>query len=99
LVKFAKRFRYRAFLFDTFAKDGSTLLDHLSLAELKEFVTSLKRSSAQVALGGSLKLEQVKSLKPLGADWLAVRGAVCAGGTRDGELDPVRLKKWKDALK
>jgi hypothetical protein len=99
LVKFAKRFRYRAFLFDTFIKDGKTLLDHIPIAELKELVTSLKGSRVRVALGGSLKLEQVKTLKPLGADWLAVRGAVCAGGTRDGLLDPVRLKKWKDALK
>ena len=27
VAKFAKRFRYRAFLLDTFAKDGKTLLD------------------------------------------------------------------------
>jgi uncharacterized protein (UPF0264 family) len=99
LVKFAKRFRYRAFLFDTFAKDGSTLLDHLPIAELKELVTSLKRSSVQVAVGGSLKLDQVKQLKPIGADWLAVRGAVCVGGGRDADLDPVRLKRWADALR
>lgn len=99
LVKFAKRFRYRAFLFDTFAKDGSTLLDHLPLAELKEHVAGLKRSAVQVALGGSLKLEQVKQLKPLAADWLAVRGAVAAGGARGGDLDPVRVQKWVAALR
>lgn len=99
LVKFAKRYRYRAFLFDTFAKSGKTLLDHLTADELKEMIANLKRSMIAVAVGGSLKLEQVKTLKPLGADWLAVRGAVCAGGTRDGLLDPVRMKKWHDALK
>lgn len=98
IVKFAKRYRYRAFLFDTFAKNGKTLLDHLSVAELTEMVANLKRSMIQVALGGSLKLEQVKQVKPIGADWLAVRGAVCAGGIRDGLLDPVRIKKWKTAL-
>ena len=99
LVKLARRVRYRVFLFDTFQKNGKTLLDYLSIAELTEFVESLKRAGIAVALGGSLKLEQVKALKEVGADWLAVRGAVCAGGTREGMLDAVRIKKWKEALK
>jgi (5-formylfuran-3-yl)methyl phosphate synthase len=99
LVKLARRVRYKAFLFDTFDKKGKTLLDHLPPAELGELVQSLKRAGIAVALGGSLKVEQVKALKELEPDWLAVRGAVCAGNKRDGMLDAVRLKKWKDALK
>ena len=98
VVKFARRFRYKAVLFDTFNKDGSTLLDALPIPELTELLTSLKKSGIPVALGGSLKLEQLKSLKPLAPDWFAVRGAVCAGGTREGLLDPVRIRKWKAAL-
>lgn len=99
LVKLARRVRYKAFLFDTFQKTGKTLLDHLSVAELTEFVQSLKRAGIAVAVGGSLKFEQVKLLKDVGADWLAVRGGVCAGNQREGMLDAVRIKKWKDALK
>lgn len=98
VVKFAKRFRYTTVLFDTFTKSGKTLLDYLPPAELTELVAGLKRVRAAVALGGSLKLEQVKQLKPLGVDWLAVRGAVCVGGQRDADLDPVRLRKWVDAV-
>jgi (5-formylfuran-3-yl)methyl phosphate synthase len=98
LVKFAKRFRFKAFLFDTFDKSGGHLLDHLSVAELTEYVTSLHRSQIQVALGGSLKFEHVAKLKPVQADWLAVRGAVCVGGKRDGDLDDVRLAKWVAAV-
>ncbi len=98
VVKFAKRFRYKAVLFDTFVKDGSALLDSLPLPELTILVKSLKAGRIPVALGGSLKLEMLKQLKPLAPDWFAVRGAVCAGGTRDGLLDPVRIRKWKAAL-
>ena len=98
IVKFARRFRYKAVLFDTFNKDGSTLLDSLPLAELTELMASLKKSGIPIALGGSLKLEHLKQLKPLAPDWFAVRGAVCAGGTREGVLDPVRIQKWKTAL-
>jgi len=98
LVKFAKRYRYSTFLFDTCYKDGSTLLDHMPIEQLKEFIESLKKSKIAVALGGSLKLDQVKQLKNLGANWLAVRGAVCVGGARDADLDTVRIKKWKTTL-
>lgn len=98
VAKFAKRFRYRAFLLDTFSKDGKTLLDHVPLPALTELVQSLKRGGVAVALGGSLKPEQVKRLAGVGADWLAVRGAVCVGGKRDAELDPVRVTKWAAAL-
>lgn len=98
IVKFARRFRYKAVLFDTFNKDGSSLLDSLPLADLTELMASLKKSGIPIALGGSLKLEHLKQLKPLAPDWYAVRGAVCAGGTREGMLDPVRIQKWKTAL-
>jgi hypothetical protein len=98
VAKFAKRFRFRAFLLDTFAKDGKTLLDHMTAAEVAELVAGLKRGMVRVAVGGSLKLEQVKQLRPAAPDWFAVRGAVCAGGKRDGVLDPVRVKKWKEAV-
>lgn len=98
VVKFAKRFRYKAFLLDTFQKDGKTLLDYMKPPALTELVSSLQRGMVQVALGGSLKPEQLKHLKDVTPDWYAVRGSVCAGGKRDGVLDAVRVRKWKDAL-
>ncbi|MFO0936194.1 MAG: (5-formylfuran-3-yl)methyl phosphate synthase [Gemmataceae bacterium] len=97
VAKFARRYRYRAFLLDTFLKDGKTLLDFMKLPEIADIVTSLTAAGIKVALGGSLKLEQVKLLLPLGPDYLAVRGAVCVGG-RGTALDPVRVKKWKAAM-
>lgn len=98
VVKFAKRFRYRAFLLDTFAKDGKSLLDWMKPPQLAELVESLQRGMVRVALGGSLKPEHLAKLKDVKPDWYAVRGSVCAGGKRGGVLDPVRVKKWKDAL-
>jgi uncharacterized protein (UPF0264 family) len=97
IAKFAKRYRYKAFLLDTFLKDGKTLFDFLKPAEIAAIFASLKVSGVQVALGGSLKFEQIPLLRTLGADYVAVRGAVCSNG-RNGLLDPVRVKKWKQAL-
>lgn len=98
IAKFAKRYRYAAFLLDTYAKDGKSLLDHLPAAEVVELVESLKKGGTKVAVGGSLKLEQLKHILPAKPDWVAVRGAVCVGGKRDADLDPVRVRKWKEAL-
>lgn len=98
VAKFAKRFRYRAFLLDTCVKDGKGLLDFLSAAEVGDLVAVLKAGGVKVAVGGSLKPEQAAKLAAGGPDWFAVRGAVCVGGKRDADLDPVRVAKWKQAV-
>jgi len=98
LAKFAKRFRFRAFLLDTFGKDGKTLLDFVKPAAVGELVESLRRVGVKVALGGALRPEQVKPLRGVNPDWYAVRTSACAGGKRDGVIDPSRVRKWKDAI-
>jgi len=98
LVRFAKRFRFKAFLLDTCGKDGKTLLDFASPAEVAELVESLKRVEITVAIGGSLRPEHVKQLKAAAPDYYAVRSSVCAAGKRDGVIDAGRIKKWKEAI-
>ncbi|HEX4607053.1 MAG TPA: (5-formylfuran-3-yl)methyl phosphate synthase [Urbifossiella sp.] len=98
VAKFAKRFRFRAVLIDTWGKDAKTLLDFIKPAELGELVDGLRRVYAKVAVGGSLKPEQLKQLKGVTPDYFAVRGSACAGGKRDGVIDQSRVKKWKDAI-
>ena len=98
VARFAKRFRFRAFLLDTFEKTGKSLFDVMPAAAVAEVVGSVKRGGVPVAVGGSLRLEQVPAVLDAGADWVAVRGAVCVGGKRDSGLDPVRLKKWRAAV-
>ena len=98
MVKFAKRFRFKAFLLDTWNKDGKTLLDFMTAAEVQELVESLQRVYTTVAIGGSLRPEQMKQLKNVKPDYFAVRSSVCAAGKRDGVIDEARVKKWKDAI-
>lgn len=99
VAKFARRYRYAAFLLDTWGKDGKTLLDFLSVAELTDLVTSLKGGGVKVAVGGGLGLEQAKKVRAAGPDLIAVRGAVCVGGDRTADIDPGRVKKWKEAMR
>jgi len=98
MVRFAKRFRFKAFLLDTWGKDGKSLLDFASPGEIGELVENLKRVEMTVAIGGSLRPEHVKQLKGVVPDYYAVRSSACAAGKRDGVIDQTRVKKWKDAI-
>ena len=98
LVRFAKRFRYRTFLLDTYLKDGKSLLDYLTPAEVKEIVESLQRGGVKVAVGGSLRPDHLKLLKGIKPDWYAVRSSVCAGGNRGETIDPSRIARWQELL-
>jgi len=98
LVRFAKRFRFKAFLLDTWGKDGKTLLDFATPGEIGDLVESLKRVEMTVAIGGSLRSEHVKQLKGVNPDYFAVRSSACAAGKRDGVIDAARVRKWKDAI-
>ena len=79
-VRFAKRFRFKAFLLDTWGKDAKTLFDFVSPAEVGELVESLRRVEITVAIGGSLRPEHVKQLKAVTPDYYAVRSSVLRGG-------------------
>jgi len=98
MVRFAKRFRFKAFLLDTWGKDNKTLFDFASPGEVADLIESLKRVDTIVAIGGSLKPEHVKQLKGAAPDYYAVRTSACAGGKRTGVIDAARVKKWKDAI-
>ncbi len=98
VAKFAKRFRFKAFLLDTWGKDGKTLLDFMTAKEIAGLVDGLKRVYTTVSIGGSLRPEQVKQLKGVVPDYFAVRSSACAAGKRDGVIDATRVKKWKEVL-
>ena len=87
----------RAFLVDTFVKDGRGLFDHLPDAELAALCAAAKARGLRVALAGSLQIGDVPRAVACGADVVAVRGAACAGG-RTGRVDEAKVRALKAAL-
>lgn len=81
---------YRAFLIDTWGKDGSTLLDWLAADEVGRLTEHLHRAGVAVALAGSLGPPEIETLRPTAPTWFAVRGSVCTGG-RSGRIDRARV--------
>ena len=84
---FACAEKWGAFLIDTWRKDGSNLLDWLDIPTLTELCQSARSHGVAIALAGSLRIEQIETVRKLSPNWIAVRGAACADGNRQGSID------------
>ena len=101
LCRFACAGRWGPFALDTWNKDGSTLLDHLPLAEIAALVERCRAAKIPMALAGALGRADMERLSPLAPDWFAVRTVVCRGGMRRADVDGDevrRLVEWLAAL-
>ncbi|GIW99981.1 MAG: hypothetical protein KatS3mg111_3314 [Pirellulaceae bacterium] len=79
-------------LIDTAIKDGGSLLDWLSYAELQELTRRATLAGIGVVLAGNLSLESLPRLATLPVMALGVRGAACQGA-RSGNIDAEKLRK------
>ena len=84
---FAVEYAVGAFLIDTGQKDGSTMLDWLSLLEIESLREQCRVAGVPIAMAGSLGPDEMRRLLPLRPDWFAVRGAVCQGRQRESAID------------
>lgn len=82
IAAFALEQRWEAFLIDTWHKDGRSLLDWLSLPDVKRLCRLCQGAGVRVALAGSLTAAAIERLRDVEPDWFAVRGAACLGGCR-----------------
>lgn len=97
LVNLACQLRFSAFLVDTAAKDGSTLLDWIEPGALARMRSDLAIAGVRVALAGSLGISEITALAPLAPDWFAVRGAACDGG-RTGQIRSRRVRELSNLI-
>lgn len=82
-------------LIDTYCKNGQTLLDHLSLEQLKGIREELSSIQKGLALAGSLRADQLATLiSETHPNIVAVRGAACKSG-RNSEVCPARVAHLK----
>ncbi len=84
----------RAFVLDTYAKDGSTLLDWMPRHQIALLTKLCHNAGIPVALAGSLGSKEIAALAHLKPDWFAVRGAACRSG-REGTVDAEKVRELK----
>ena len=83
----------KAFLLDTWCKDGRSLLHWLSLEEIRSLTERCRAADVAIALAGGLGVMEVLSLQIAGPDWFAVRGCVCRYGAREQAIDPDAVRE------
>lgn len=79
-------------LVDTAVKDGRGLFHWLDERELAAFVEDCRARGLISALAGSLRVEDLARLAPIGPDLVGVRGAACVGDRVGGRVDAERVR-------
>ena len=85
---------------DTFIKDGKRLFDFMDEACCKRFIDKGHEKDLEVALAGSIKLQDIPILKRTGADIIGIRGAACSHGDRlAGAIQAENVRALMDLAK
>ena len=85
-------------LIDTCAKNGTSLLDHLTLDQLLAIRRATSQHGLKLALAGRVTLSSLKSLLSIQADIIAVRGAVCKNGERKNSISGNLIREFRAAV-
>ena len=81
-------------MLDTAVKDGTSLFDALSEAEISGFLAAARAAGLATALAGSLRAGHLGALGRLGVDVVGIRGAVCRHGDRLTSIDAEMVKDF-----
>jgi uncharacterized protein (UPF0264 family) len=84
-------------LFDTYEKQGRSLLDSISRREISDGIEDLHAAGRFVALAGSINLSHLEDLLELRPDIIAVRSAVCRGD-RTSAVDADLVARFRGAM-
>ena len=84
-------------MLDTADKASGALTAHLDRTALAAFVSRARALGLVSGLARSLRLDDIPSLVPLGANYLGFRSALTVAG-RSGALDPAALRAVRQAL-
>ena len=85
-------------LYDTFTKNGLSLLEHLNRIDLEQWILEATTHGIQTVLAGSLTERDWPELQKLPWAAIALRGAVCEGH-RSGEIAPLKLEQWRQRVR
>lgn len=86
-------------LFDTWAKQGRSLWEWISRADLKRHAEALHQGGRLVALAGGLDCDKLIGMSTLEPDIVGIRSAACKDGTRNGVVAKEAVSAFRSCLK
>jgi uncharacterized protein (UPF0264 family) len=90
--------RFAGVLVDTYSKSSGTLLDALSIDELRNIAHRTRESGRFLALAGRLSAGLLEPLRELQPDVIAIRSAACRGSDRTATVDVERVAQFRTEL-
>lgn len=91
-------FGFKGVMIDTAVKNGKHLLEHWDRVMLQKFVNTIHERGLLCGLAGALRYEDIAILKPLGADYLGFRSALCEDRHRIARLELTRVNSVQQAI-
>lgn len=88
----------RGVLVDTFRKNGSRLLEHVAPERLAEWRSLSHAAGLPFAVAGSLRVTDLPRLDDVRPDIVAIRGAACRDGVREGVLCADAVRRFREIL-
>ncbi len=86
-------------LFDTWAKQGRSLWEWISRADLKRHADALHQGGRLVALAGGLACDKLNDLHSLDPDIVGIRSAACKDGLRNGVVVKEAVSAFRACLR
>ncbi|OUR65679.1 hypothetical protein A9Q79_01415 [Methylophaga sp. 42_25_T18] len=97
-VPLLKAAGFAGVMIDTAFKNGQHLQEHWREGKLIEFVRTTKHHELLCGLAGALRIEDIETLKPMGADYLGFRSALCQQRQRSSTLTLELAKQIQQAI-
>jgi FolB domain-containing protein len=98
LVRIMAESGFAGAMLDTADKSAGRLLDHVDIAELRDFVGLCREHGLMAGLAGSLEAPDVPRLLLLEPDVLGFRGALCLAHDRTSRIDPESIRIIRDLI-
>ncbi len=87
----------RGMLWDTYDKTRGNLFAHISSADLAAQIAMARHCGMLTVVAGSLGIEDLATVGRLAPDYVAIRGAACAG-SRQTCIEEQLVKRFADAV-
>jgi len=98
VIALLKESGFHGLMVDTAIKNGQHLLDHWDESTLVTFVKNVHKQNMLCGLAGALRAEDISVLKPLGADYLGFRSALCGKRERTSSLRLILAEQIQQIL-
>jgi dihydroneopterin aldolase len=85
-------------MLDTARKGSGSLLEHMDITALAEFIAAARARALLIGLAGSLEIPDIPRLLPLAPDLLGFRGALCVGQQRTAAIAPESVRLVRELI-